>query len=64
MLLSHTFCLQAVRSGVTLNVEIATDDHLKKFGFKLPKPNREEAVAATRENKRFREENLRDMTSV
>jgi hypothetical protein len=49
---------------VTPNVEIPTDDHLKKFGFKLPKPNREEAVAATRENKRFREENLRDMTSV
>jgi hypothetical protein len=50
-----------VRSGAIPNVEIPTDDHLKKFGLKLPKPDKEEVVAATRENKRFREENKEEM---
>jgi hypothetical protein len=36
-------------------VEIPTDEHLKCFGKKLPKPEKAVAVAATQESSRFRE---------
>jgi hypothetical protein len=42
-----------VRSKAERWVEIPTDDHFKKFGNKLPKPDKAEVVKATKANKRL-----------
>jgi hypothetical protein len=44
---------QAVRSKAECGMEIPTDDHYKKFGNKVPKPDKTEVVKATKANKRF-----------
>jgi hypothetical protein len=48
--------LQAARCSVVPDVQIPTDDHLKRFGKKLPKPLKSSAVEATKRSRRFREE--------
>jgi hypothetical protein len=45
--------LQAVRSRAVPQVTIPTDDHLKLYGKKLPKPAKSIAVAATKERRRY-----------
>ena len=47
--------MQAVRSGNIPHGTIPTDDHLKLYSKKLPKPGKHEAVAATKERSRFKE---------
>jgi hypothetical protein len=47
--------VEAVRRGAVPTVKIPTDDHYKRFGKKLPKPEKSIAVAATKESRRFRE---------
>lgn len=50
--------LHAARTGATASTKIPTDDHLKIFGKKLPKPSKSVAVAATKARSRFKD--LRD----
>lgn len=50
-----TNVLTAVRSGMPVKGDIPTDEELKKYSNKVPKPNKEDVIAATRANKRFRE---------
>jgi hypothetical protein len=45
-----------VRCGEQPRVQIPTDDELKRYGKKLPKPEKSMAVAATKERTRFRYE--------
>jgi hypothetical protein len=47
--------IQAVRCGAAPKVKIPTDNHYKRFGKKLPKPEKSIAMAATKESRRFRE---------
>jgi hypothetical protein len=47
--------LQAARAGAASTGQIPTDDHLKLFGKKLPKPDKSEAVAATKARSRFKD---------
>jgi hypothetical protein len=49
--------LMAVRRGMPPKGDIPTDEHLKRFGSKVPKPDKETVLAATRANKRFRDDN-------
>jgi solute carrier family 8 (sodium/calcium exchanger) len=49
--------LQAVRDGAASSGQIPTDDHLKLFGRKLPKPEKSVAVAATKARSRFKDLN-------
>lgn len=48
--------LGAVRSNTPPSVEVPTDDHLKRYLKKLPKPEKAVAVAATKESRRFRDQ--------
>jgi hypothetical protein len=43
---------------------VPTDEHLKRYNKKLPKPDKSVVVAATKERSRFREERKPDDSSV
>jgi solute carrier family 8 (sodium/calcium exchanger) len=47
--------VEAVRTGAVPSVQIPTDDHLKLFEKKLPKPEKSVIVAATKARSRFRD---------
>jgi hypothetical protein len=46
--------LSAVRSGTPPTTDIPTDEHLKRFCKKLPKPVKAVAIAATKKSRRFK----------
>jgi hypothetical protein len=46
----------AVQGRKTPYIEIPTDDHLKIYGKKIPKPDKSDAIAATKANRRFRDD--------
>jgi hypothetical protein len=47
--------VEAVRTGTIPCVQIPTDDHLKLYGKKLPRPEKSEIIAATKARSRFRD---------
>ncbi len=48
--------LEAVRNRSPPTMEVPTDDHLKRYSNKLPKPEKAVAVEATKKRRRFRDE--------
>ncbi len=49
--------LHAARTGAVCKEKISTDDHLKRYGKKLPKPEKSAVVAATKARSRFKDLN-------
>jgi Cdc6-like AAA superfamily ATPase len=47
--------VEAVRTGTVPSVQIPTDDHLKLYGKKLPKPDKSVIIATTKARSRFRD---------
>jgi solute carrier family 8 (sodium/calcium exchanger) len=47
--------LHAARTGAVCKEKISTDDHLKRYGKKLPKPEKSAVVAATKARSRFKD---------
>jgi hypothetical protein len=45
-------------------VEVPTDEHLKRYKKRLPKPEKSVVVATTKERNRFREHRNPDDSSV
>jgi hypothetical protein len=58
------FTLQAVRCQEIPNVVIPTDEHLKLYNKKLPKPEKYIAVAATKQSRRYREQRQQEDPNV
>jgi hypothetical protein len=58
------FYLQAARCREIPTVEIPTDEHLKHYKKKLPKPEKSIAIAATKESRRYREQRQRDDPNI
>jgi hypothetical protein len=56
--------VEAVRCQEEPGIEIPTDNHLKRYGKKLPKPDKSITLAATKENRRFKELRQLDDTSL
>jgi hypothetical protein len=48
--------LQAVQTQAIPDIELPTDEHLKRYPKKKAKPDRSLAIAATKASKRYREQ--------
>jgi hypothetical protein len=55
--------MQAVPSNAVPGVPIPTDDHLKLYHKKLPKPEKSVVIAMTKESRRFRALRKEDVTA-
>jgi hypothetical protein len=53
-----------VRSREVPDVKIPTDDHLKLYSKKLPKPTKSAAIAATKERRRYSEQRHQEDSGV
>ncbi len=47
--------LEAVRTGTVPTEQIPTDEHLKVYGKRLPRPDKSVIVAATKARSRYRD---------